>query len=437
MQISPSSFSEPPRLLQTFTPRISKQAKPAASSYLRFFSSELYPSVYDRYLFVKKTGFFLQFLGAMATLVQNETMHSTKHREFETLAFFLVFVIATLEILWLFLERKCRGELEVFSEYLFEVSEPNRVRKGKLWLGLSVFYRLIVPLPFFSSDELIGFVLADYDQKVDFLIYYNDLLAMLRLFRTLVSVHDFVIFSKLNHPSIYKELLKRKIVNPKFFVMKSFVQDQGVGSAFAVILVYNLIFSVIFRIAERENPIFNFSSLFDSFYFCFITICTIGYGDYYPVTLIGRIVTFLLMFVGIFTVSLLTTSMIQLRDFSLTESICFNQWQKKQVKRRFSLNLAQYALSLKRLYRLSVCLPSWETRFQGFFHFQMIYFLRKKLMKLKLKKSQLNGESLQTFYNNFFVMEYKNQIGILNRVLDYNPAGEIFNKLDEKIEKGE
>ena len=40
-------------------------------------------------------------------------------------------------------------------------------------------------------------------------------------------------------------------------------------------------------------------SLFDSFYFCVITLATIGYGDLYPQTMFGKLFTIIYILVGL------------------------------------------------------------------------------------------------------------------------------------------
>ena len=47
-----------------------------------------------------------------------------------------------------------------------------------------------------------------------------------------------------------------------------------------------------------------FQSIPDSFYWCFVTITTVGYGDFVPVTSFGRVVACITMIAGIIIISL-------------------------------------------------------------------------------------------------------------------------------------
>ena len=60
--------------------------------------------------------------------------------------------------------------------------------------------------------------------------------------------------------------------------------------------------------AEHSAPGANITNFGDAIWWAFVTITTIGYGDYYPVTFEGRAIAVLLMLSGIALVSVLTVS---------------------------------------------------------------------------------------------------------------------------------
>ena len=52
-------------------------------------------------------------------------------------------------------------------------------------------------------------------------------------------------------------------------------------------------------LAEHEQRGANITNLGDAFWWAVVTITTVGYGQYYPVTLAGRLIAILVMFSGI------------------------------------------------------------------------------------------------------------------------------------------
>jgi voltage-gated potassium channel len=60
--------------------------------------------------------------------------------------------------------------------------------------------------------------------------------------------------------------------------------------------------------AEHKAPGANITNFGDAIWWAFVTIGTIGYGDYYPVTVEGRVIAVLLMIAGLAFVSVITVS---------------------------------------------------------------------------------------------------------------------------------
>ena len=85
------------------------------------------------------------------------------------------------------------------------------------------------------------------------------------------------------------------------------------------VIPIGLVFVVIFLggfavyLVEHNRPDANITKLGDAFWWSVITITTVGYGDYTPVTPIGRVIATLVMFSGIGIVVSLVTLLSQRR----------------------------------------------------------------------------------------------------------------------------
>lgn len=85
------------------------------------------------------------------------------------------------------------------------------------------------------------------------------------------------------------------------------------------------------------------------FYFIIITISTVGYGDYYPVTLMGQLVAFFIFIWGVFLVSLIFVLLMNSLEMNHKERNALNLINRISLdhKRR-----QQSALSITRFFRI-------------------------------------------------------------------------------------
>lgn len=72
----------------------------------------------------------------------------------------------------------------------------------------------------------------------------------------------------------------------------------------ALILLLNG--AIIVYLYEREAPGANITTLGASLWWSVVTVATVGYGDYYPITVQGQVTATLIMLVGIITVAVIT-----------------------------------------------------------------------------------------------------------------------------------
>ena len=72
----------------------------------------------------------------------------------------------------------------------------------------------------------------------------------------------------------------------------------------ALLLVVNGAVAVYFY--ERHATGSNIHTLGDALWFAMVTVTTVGYGDYYPVTVLGRVASLFIMATGILTLAVVT-----------------------------------------------------------------------------------------------------------------------------------
>jgi voltage-gated potassium channel len=78
---------------------------------------------------------------------------------------------------------------------------------------------------------------------------------------------------------------------------------------FTLIIALILVFTIAFFVlkAEQGNPHANITTYSNAVWWAFVTITTVGYGDYYPVTNAGRFLALILMFAGLGIIGVLSS----------------------------------------------------------------------------------------------------------------------------------
>jgi voltage-gated potassium channel len=73
------------------------------------------------------------------------------------------------------------------------------------------------------------------------------------------------------------------------------------------IIVVCEISAVVMLNAEAHNPDANITSAGDAVWWVFVTMTTVGYGDFYPTTVVGRIAGVFVMFCGVALIGVLAS----------------------------------------------------------------------------------------------------------------------------------
>ena len=215
---------------------------------------------------------------------------------------------------------------------LFAVIEPlnysNKASNVYDFIMMITIVASIVPLAFketnavfqwidhitvgiFIVDYILRLITADYKLEksaISFILYPLTPMAIIDLLSILPSVtllnSSFRLFKVIRLLRALKVLRSLKFLrySRSFDIIASvFRKQKKVLSAVATMAVaYVLISALVIYNVEPES----FNTFFDAIYWATISLTTVGYGDIYPVTTVGRIVTMISSIFGIAIIAL-------------------------------------------------------------------------------------------------------------------------------------
>jgi voltage-gated potassium channel len=155
----------------------------------------------------------------------------------------------------------------------------------------------------FVVDYVVRFTLAPYKRTfvtqnvLDLAVVVLPLLAPLR------------VFSGLRALRVLRALTVLSVIAKTQRTSKNIVNPQSVGTTLLILIVVVSVGAALEFQFERGAAGANITSFGDSLWWAASTVTSVGYGDKYPVTMEGRGVATLLMFVGIGTASLLAAGL--------------------------------------------------------------------------------------------------------------------------------
>lgn len=151
---------------------------------------------------------------------------------------------------------------------------------------------------------------------------YNDLLTVLMLVRVYHIVRSVIIVSKYVGPRAQRISFMNGSEASTHFAIKSILAERPFDLIAFTSILCILMGAFALRIFERplvKESGMDFSSYSNSVWCVVVTMTTVGYGDYFPVTIAGRIIGFAVCLWGIVSISLFVASTEIMLKFTQSE----------------------------------------------------------------------------------------------------------------------
>ncbi len=193
---------------------------------------------------------------------------------------------------------------------------------------------VVVPLPMLNE-----IIFENFNSDNQILTYYraNHIMCLLMLLRLFVMFDIYLRSLPYASLRMHKFLKLSNLDENLMFIIKCLIKKNPYIFFVVSLLISILVFSYSIRLCELPLAIKLNSESFQSYmltiWMIMITMTTVGYGDYAPKTISGRVLGFFLCIWGIFLMSMIVVILFQSLELSYEEKqalVIFNKLEAKK-----------------------------------------------------------------------------------------------------------
>ena len=261
-------------------------------------------------------------------------------------------------------------------------------------LLIDVGILICIPPPYFDFE-------MEFEQ-LDGKLYLNfsSICLTLMMFRLILLFRLFLYYSKWADLSVRKHCRELGVYKPLVFALKACLKDRPHLLLIPAFAISTLALGVTLQIYEKpfneNNSSFtdngstqDYSYLYNSMWLILLTMTTVGFGDTFPRTHMGRIISIITIIWGTFLISLMIImfnnyilfSKIQQKSFNYLSKIHGNVRIRKLASKIISKFILLYVYHKKR--KISYRDPSLVYLYKQFVHNRCLF--REMIYKVKIK----------------------------------------------------
>ena len=348
--------------------------------------------IYDRYhslnLYLGIFVFFFDIKIMTLSILLNELVHMNNNNNY---LYFLIIGIHVLSVMKLVLyisnnliERKEDSLLvNMNSKKLF-------TKHTHIFFYFYIVLSLINHVPIDEASSI--YEISVYVESIDYYYAYNihdffTLICIVRIFGSVLFVFNYFSLSQTKYRRI---IAHTGIENYNRFAFKYFFSTRPFLFSFSFLFLFILASTFMIRIIERSNPFNNFEIVYNSIYFITTTITTLGYGDYTPLSSLGRMLSFVIMVIGLVNVNLINYAMINYVRMTPKEEKALDTLIKMELKEKLAKQYFSLFFYIRRNNKLLTYSESFVSKFLWKFYICRVYHYYRKLRNNRIKYEKMN-----------------------------------------------
>ena len=237
--------------------------------------------------------------------------------------------------------------LESIKDASAKVVKPWK--SSKFWqVAIRCLVCLAIPNYFLRSPRFVIYY-TDSSSGTVFKHTFNDVLTVFTIARFLYSLNLIKNFSSFNTNSVHRVSRLFRFKNGFRFMFRCYFKEQSLFTTLVLSITILAAFSYAIRVFEYQNPVDDFTSYFNSLWFTVVTFCTIGYGDYVPMSGFGRMAAATLGFTGVLGCYLITLVLIENVQMSQSEEQALDFFTRRCEQEQVSLRLRRVLVAILRM----------------------------------------------------------------------------------------
>lgn len=216
----------------------------------------------------------------------------------------------------------------------------------KLFIEISIC--ALIPLPF--VDGTVYYLeLTNQQYGISFRYSYNDCMLFFSFARLIYSLQYLEKLYFYGNNSSKRVCSFYNCKGDVFFTLRCLIQEYSISFVLITEVFLIVSFAYFIRICEFQNPRYDFTNYYNCCWFTMVTMATIGYGDYLPLSPVGRIVTFTVAVCGIIQANLIVVIVsghLKLQDREVKALNAYEQLRMRKtiVKDLMKIMLLAYKL---------------------------------------------------------------------------------------------
>jgi len=217
-------------------------------------------------------------------------------------------------------------------------------------LSIEMLMLLVSPYPY-----LYNYKYTEYLDSYGLMIEYklNDLLMCFGFVRIYILLRCLLVASKFMNPRSKRVCFMNNCEANLLFSLKAYMKQSPFISINIAITITILLFGYALKVFEgpvSEASHQDFNNLGNSMWCVIVTLATVGYGEFYPKTLLGRLAGLIICFWGTFLVSYFVVTVTNMLTFAPSEEKSYTLLQRlhfKEELKRYAVNVLSSAFRHK------------------------------------------------------------------------------------------